>query len=67
VAVRQRLGVEGIGQITPVRLTDLVAITWPMGDRSGVSFNRRSALLDERFRHHVAWSVLLRPGLSSLT
>lgn len=29
---------KGIGQFTPVRLTDLVATTWSMGERSGVSF-----------------------------
>jgi hypothetical protein len=29
---------KGIGQFTPVRLTELVATTWSMGDRSGVSF-----------------------------
>lgn len=29
---------KSIGQFTPVRLTDLVATTWSMGDRSGVSF-----------------------------
>ena len=29
---------KGIGQFTPVRVTELVANTWTMGDRSGVSF-----------------------------
>ena len=31
--------VRGLGQFTPVKVTDLVAITWAMGDRSGVSFS----------------------------
>jgi hypothetical protein len=29
---------KGIGQFTPVRVTELVATTWSMSDRSGVSF-----------------------------
>ena len=29
---------KGLGVFTPVRLTELVATTWSMGDRSGVSF-----------------------------
>jgi hypothetical protein len=29
---------KGIAQFTPVRVTELVATTWAMGDRSGVSF-----------------------------
>ncbi len=29
---------KGIGQFTQVKLTDLVATTWQMGDRFGVSF-----------------------------
>ena len=29
---------KGIAQFTPVRLHELVATTWAMGDRSGVSF-----------------------------
>ena len=31
--------VKGLGQFTPVKVTDLVASTWTMGDRSGVSFS----------------------------
>ena len=31
--------VKGLGQFTPVRVSDLVAYTWTMGDRSGVSFS----------------------------
>jgi hypothetical protein len=31
--------VKGLGQFTPVRVTDLVATTWSMNDRSGVSFS----------------------------
>jgi len=31
--------VRGLGQFTPVKVTDLVAITWSMGERSGVSFS----------------------------
>jgi hypothetical protein len=31
--------VRGLGQFTPVKVTDLVALTWDMGDRSGVSFS----------------------------
>jgi hypothetical protein len=30
---------RGLGQFTPVKVTDLVAITWSMADRSGVSFS----------------------------
>ncbi len=29
---------KGLGEFTPVKVTDLVATTWSMGDRSGVSF-----------------------------
>jgi hypothetical protein len=31
--------VRGLGQFTPAKVTDLVASTWSMGDRSGVSFS----------------------------
>ena len=31
--------VRGLGQFTPVKVTDLVATTWNMADRSGVSFS----------------------------
>ena len=31
--------VRDLGQFTPVKVTDLVAITWNMADRSGVSFS----------------------------
>jgi hypothetical protein len=30
---------RGLGLFTPAKVTDLVAITWSMGDRSGVSFS----------------------------
>ena len=30
---------RGLGQFTPVKVTDLVAFTWSMADRSGVSFS----------------------------
>jgi hypothetical protein len=30
--------VRGLGLFTPVKVTDLLATTWDMGDRSGVSF-----------------------------
>jgi hypothetical protein len=29
---------KGIGEFTPVKVSELVATTWAMGDRSGVSF-----------------------------
>jgi hypothetical protein len=29
---------KGIAEFTPVRVTELVATTWAMGDRAGVSF-----------------------------
>jgi hypothetical protein len=29
---------KGIGELVPVKVHDLVATTWTMGDRSGVSF-----------------------------
>jgi hypothetical protein len=29
---------KGIGEFTPVKLSELVATTWSMGDRFGVSF-----------------------------
>jgi hypothetical protein len=35
---------KGIGEFTPVRLSELVATTWAMGDRAGVSF--RAAKLE---------------------
>ena len=31
--------VRGLGQFTPVKVTDLVATTWSMDNRSGVSFS----------------------------
>jgi hypothetical protein len=31
--------IKGLGEFTPVKVTDLVAITWTMVDRSGVSFS----------------------------
>jgi hypothetical protein len=31
--------VRGLGLFTPVKVTDLLATTWDMGDRSGVSFS----------------------------
>lgn len=31
--------VRGLGLFTPVKVTDLLATTWNMGDRSGVSFS----------------------------
>ena len=30
---------RGLGQFTPVKVSDLVAFTWTMNDRSGVSFS----------------------------
>ena len=30
--------VRGLGQFTPVKVTDLTANTWTMGERTGVSF-----------------------------
>lgn len=29
---------KGIGEFTPVKVTELIATTWSMGDRAGVSF-----------------------------
>ena len=29
---------KGVGEFTPVKIVDLVATTWSMGERSGVSF-----------------------------
>jgi hypothetical protein len=29
---------KGLGEFTPVKVTDLVASTWTMGERTGVSF-----------------------------
>ena len=39
ISVKVSGDVKGLGQFTPVRVTDLVATTWSMGDRSGVSFS----------------------------
>jgi len=39
VTVKVSGDVKGLGQFTPVKVTDLVALTWAMGDRSGVSFS----------------------------
>ena len=33
---------KGLGEFTPVKVRDLVATTWAMGDRSGVSFRAGS-------------------------
>jgi hypothetical protein len=33
---------KGLGEFTPVRVRELVATTWTMGDRSGVSFKAGS-------------------------
>ncbi|HVA10086.1 MAG TPA: hypothetical protein VNG12_25475 [Acidimicrobiales bacterium] len=30
--------IKGVGEFTPVKVTELVATTWAMGDRAGVSF-----------------------------
>ena len=30
--------IKGIGEFTPVKVTELVATTWTMADRTGVSF-----------------------------
>jgi hypothetical protein len=30
--------IKGLGDFTPVKVTDLVATTWTMADRNGVSF-----------------------------
>ena len=32
---------EGLGQFSPVKVTGLLATTWAMGDRAGVSFRAR--------------------------
>ena len=39
ITVKVAGDVRGLGQFTPVKVTDLVATTWDMGDRSGVSFS----------------------------
>ncbi len=39
ITVKVSGDVRGLGQFTPVKVTDLVAFTWSMGDRSGVSFS----------------------------
>jgi hypothetical protein len=33
---------KGLGEFTPVRVRELVATTWAMGDRAGVSFRAGS-------------------------
>jgi hypothetical protein len=33
---------KGLGEFTPVKIRDLVATTWAMGDRAGVSFRATS-------------------------
>jgi hypothetical protein len=33
---------KGLGEFTPVRVSGLIATTWSMGDRSGVSFKATS-------------------------
>jgi hypothetical protein len=44
IAVKVSGEPKGIGEFIPVKLTELVATTWAMGDRSGVSF--RAAKLE---------------------
>ena len=39
ITVKVSGDVKGLGQFTPVKVTDLVATTWTMADRSGVSFS----------------------------
>jgi hypothetical protein len=39
ISVKVSGELRGLGLFTPVKVTDLVAITWSMGDRSGVSFS----------------------------
>ena len=39
ITVKLSGDVKGLGQFTPVKVTDLVAFTWTMADRSGVSFS----------------------------
>jgi hypothetical protein len=39
ITVKVAGDVRGLGQFTPVKVTDLVATTWNMADRSGVSFS----------------------------
>lgn len=38
ISVRVSGEPKGLGQFTPVKVTGLVATTWQMGERSGVSF-----------------------------
>jgi len=38
ITVKVAGDIKGIGEFTPVRVTELVATTWAMGDRAGVSF-----------------------------
>jgi hypothetical protein len=38
ITVKVAGDIKGAGEFTPVRVTDLVATTWTMADRSGVSF-----------------------------
>jgi hypothetical protein len=38
ITVKVAGDIKGIGELTPVKVADLVASTWNMEDRSGVSF-----------------------------
>ena len=38
ITVKVAGDIKGVGEFTPVRVTELVATTWAMGDRAGVSF-----------------------------
>ena len=38
ISVRIAGEVKGIGELTPVKVSELVATTWSMDDRAGVSF-----------------------------
>ena len=38
ITVKVAGDIKGIGEFTPVKVTELVATTWAMGDRAGVSF-----------------------------
>jgi len=58
---------KGIGQVTPVRFTDLVAATWPMGVRLGVSFKAAKVELGSRTKSRHSSSGEWRRTMISST
>ena len=56
ITVKVAGDIKGVGEFTPVKVTELVATTWAMGDRAGVSFRAAYTLarsMDDISVQHV--------------